>query len=383
MAWKAWGKGLELTAKGIAKVLPSSVKVRLEKVAERLKLIEREQVVPERVVVEARRLSLPEHEYAAYHTRIVSWKPAKQVLGREVLPTEKLQPGEVSWLPLERGLKAPVVGEGRFVAGAATKEGRYLVEGWGVFRESELRWAVHRATPHVRSNIASMLRLEAKVDYPRLLQQLHGSLPKAVLEVEGKTLGISPTPRIPVREIVAKGPTSSLIPPPPPLRPEVKIPAFERERGREPHVKPPPLTPELKLPVIERFKHETAPKMVFNLPPRVADVAIPRAFTTQAPSPRQAQPQAPQLSLPQVSLPKPVTPKPELAPPDLALPKLAPPAPKLPPLPLPLLGRRDLPALERRLLRARREWTVRWFGAPPEVKKPARRAKRSSRRKRR
>jgi len=395
LSWLAWGKALELAGKAVSRLLPAAAKAKVERVAERVGLFERRQLVPGEVRVDVQRLTAVDVEAGErlaarrFLTRVESWVPAEEALGTKVPEQMRLRPGEVSWLPLEGGLRAPVVGEGRAITAVRTGEGRYVVEAWGMFRESEVKLlALEKLREGAKVAVEPRLDIGSyggRVSYAKLLEYARGGLPAVALQQrEGLALATSPTPRVPVREIAAVGPAATVLPAVPAALPHLT------PRRREEYTPPGLRLPEPRLPFAEVRERRALPPVVPPVAPQppvsTASLAPPRSAELPSPLPPLQVPRvAPSLEqLPRVAPrvegverlapleePRVVPPAPIPAPPPVP-PRVVPepprllPEPRLPPPP-PLLssGRRDLPSLERLLRRVQREWRVEWFGRPP------------------
>jgi hypothetical protein len=374
-AGKVLGKVLEgLTGLG-------AVRGKALRLAERVGLAEREQLIPKEVESVVARAKEGRETLLMAKTKITEWGRAEELLGRKVPEGMRLRPGEVSLLSLEGGLKAPVVGEGEFAA--VRFEGlRFTWEkGWEPARKGLL---FARGTGE-ESFLAALLSSErpagprldvvavrARVNYAKILEQAMGGLPRAVLAEEGDILAsVSRTPRIPVRELLTLR-APGITPIPLPVRgaapPQVQVgaprlPVAEDLRLSVSHapLRPQPLAaPRFKPVALSAAKLSEAvdlKPLEFTYPrlpglePKVGSAAIPGM--------------APRLEPPRLQLSLPASPLPQ---PQRSLPRL--------PAPPPLgLGVRDIPAPRLPRLYGVREWSVRWFG-PPEVVRPRRRGSR-------
>jgi hypothetical protein len=361
----------------------------LTKIAEKLHLIQREQLVPKEVEAALIREAEGTERGILAKTRVTEWAEAEEVLGKTVPESMKLQPGEVSMLPIDVGGKTvnvPIVGEGEFgvVGGekfAYMNKGLKLKEpfffyGKGTGEESFLFARLSKETGELVAPRYDFLRLEGKVAYQKVFEQAMGGMPKATLYTEemGVVLGFSRTPRIPVKETF----TPARIPSLPPIVLPPKLPMKEEERegkGPEIHIPPPKIPVDIHVsPPDIGIKSLSIPSSFtrpFQAPkPEVAEFVSPKVgeFSVQAPrvEPKVAEVTAPKLGLPQLQLPiqvPKVTPKfdvppqniPDHPPPDNRI------QPKLPPLPS-LGGTRDLPSPRSLKMYSWKIWQETWFG---------------------
>ena len=380
---------LERALAGLARRAAEHPESALAKAAERLRLVQREQLVPRTVDAWFERLSsggfAEEGSVTRWRfaVRVTEWGRAEELLGGRRVPEHlKLGEREITLLPLEGGRKVPFAGPGSvytvevrdFVLVKGGSAPREALGVYGVGTGSDSLITVERATlgqglglPH-----AELVKIiGARVDYAKILEQAQGGLPRSVLLTEeGDVLaGVSRTPRIPVREVF----TPASIPGLPPVVLPPKLPVREEERGgKEVEARiPPPKIPvgiratppdvsvkPLSMP-FSSVKPLQAPK------PEVAEFAAPKAgeLSVQLPrvAPEAAEAAAPRLSLPEVQLPR-LEPKLEPRAEPRAPQREEPQLPRLPPLP-PLGGARDLPITRSLRVLSRKIWVEEWFGS--------------------
>jgi len=396
--------GIELKTPEFLSNISEAVKAKALNIGEKIGLVEKVQYVPTEVDLELARIQRPGSEAIVSKVEFTKWARAEEVLGKTVPESMRLQPGEVSTLPVKLGEKTvnvPVVsGEFGVVGGekiALVKEGvklekPFLVYGKGTGEESFFFARLSKETRELTAPRYDFLKaVDAKISYQKVFEQAMGGTPKAVLYTEEmeKALGFSRTPRIPVMEKYVSNVRDFVTPLRLPLymHPQsVRPGSFDMEEfDRERRDGGPAWEP--KIPLIERFEPDigikpapvskTSPPGFFQpvslrmgditaVALRVGEIAAPRIG--QALQPRLDVKVEPRIGDIAVTVPK-LEPKLDI--PPQSIPDHPPPPPRtLPRLPLPppiSIGSRDLPVYSPARLWARKEWLVQWFG-PGAVK---------------
>jgi hypothetical protein len=400
--------GIELKTPEFLSNISEAVKTKALNIGEKIGLVERVQYVPTEVNFELARIQKPGSEALVSKVEFTKWTRAEEVLGKTVPESMRLQPGEVSTLPVKLGEKTinvPIVSGEFGVAGgekiALAKEGvklknPFFVYGKGTGEDSFFFAKMAKETGELTAPKYDFIKvIGANIEYQKVLEQAMGGTPKAILYTEEmeKALGFSRAPRIPVMEKHVSNVENFVTPLKLPLylhperRPggiggiESKIPTmenFEPDINIKPWMGRIPNPMEIQ-PTISGFRDLTsiAPKLgdivMPKIEPKIGQVAEPKLDT-------RVEPRIGDIT---ISIPK-IEPKlePPINIPDYKPPPGEEPSPKLPGLPFPIgSGTRDIPIPGPRLY-GRKEWVVQWFGpALSPAKSKSKKSRRGGRRK--